>query len=108
MLADDQARPSPNLLCAGHYEAAEGAALRATAMGVAGAAVEHAKLLWAMDKAHRAITNLNAVWCLLRLHASSQPGVLNDSRDLDFLSIMMQLAQRSWHQDATPTDACHS
>ncbi len=35
-------------------------------MGVAGAAIEHAKLLWAMDKAHRAITNLNAVRCLMQ------------------------------------------
>ena len=50
------------LYCAaGHFEAANTAALEAMALGVPGAPLEHSKLLWAMDKPHRAIIEMQQV-----------------------------------------------
>lgn len=46
---------------AGHFEAAGAAALKAVAAGVPEAPLEHAKLLWAMDKPHRAIVDMEQV-----------------------------------------------
>ncbi len=43
---------------AGHFEAAGAAALKAVAAGVPEAPLEHAKLLWAMEKPHRAIVDM--------------------------------------------------
>lgn len=46
---------------AGHFEAANTAALEAMALGVPGAPLEHSKLLWAMNKPHRAIIEMQQV-----------------------------------------------
>ncbi len=46
---------------AGHFEAANTASLEAVAQRVPGAPVEHAKLLWAMVKPHRAIIEMQEV-----------------------------------------------
>lgn len=43
---------------AGHFEAAGAAAQKAVAAQVPEAALEHAKLLWAMDKPYRAILDM--------------------------------------------------
>lgn len=42
----------------GHFEAAGAAAQKAVAAQVPEAALEHAKLLWAMDKPYRAILDM--------------------------------------------------
>ena len=49
----------------GHFEAATTASLEALARQVPGAGLERAKLLWDMDKPHRAIISLQEVQCLL-------------------------------------------
>jgi len=49
----------------GHFEAATIASLEALARQVPGAGLERAKLLWDMDKPHRAIISLQEVQCLL-------------------------------------------
>lgn len=45
----------------GHFEAATTASLEALARQVEGAGLERAKLLWDMDKPHRAIISLQEV-----------------------------------------------
>ena len=45
----------------GHFEAATTASLEALARQVPGAGLEHAKLMWDMDKPHRAIISLQEV-----------------------------------------------
>lgn len=45
----------------GHFEAATTASLEALSRQVPGAGLEHAKLLWDMDKPHRAIISLQEV-----------------------------------------------
>lgn len=54
----------------GHFEAATTASLEALARQVAGAGLERAKLLWDMDKPHRAIISLQEVCAPACLHAS--------------------------------------
>jgi serine/threonine-protein kinase ATR len=49
----------------GHFEAATTASLEALARQVPGAGLERAKLLWDMDKPHRAIISLQEVQCFL-------------------------------------------
>ncbi len=49
----------------GHFEAATTASLEAVARQVPGAGLERAKLLWDMDKPHRAIISLQEVQCCL-------------------------------------------
>ena len=49
----------------GHFEAATTASLEALARQVPGAGLERAKLLWDMDKPHRAIISLQEVQRLL-------------------------------------------
>ena len=49
----------------GHFEAATTASLEALARQVPGAGLERAKLLWDMDKPHRAIISLQEVQCRL-------------------------------------------
>jgi len=44
----------------GHHDGAETAALQALAAGVPGALLERCRLLWACDKGHRAIRELDA------------------------------------------------
>lgn len=59
----------------GHFEAATTASLEALARQVPGAGLERAKLLWDMDKPHRAIISLQEVH-MLRLHdCDSSPAV---------------------------------
>lgn len=55
------------LVMSGHFEAAGAAALKAVAAHVPEAPLEHAKLLWAMDKPHRAILDMKQAWLRLRL-----------------------------------------
>lgn len=54
----------------GHFEAATTAALQALQRQVPGADLEHARLLWDMDKPHRAIISLQEVGqAVLTFHA---------------------------------------
>ena len=53
----------------GHFEAATTASLEALARQVPGAGLERAKLLWDMDKPHRAIVSLQEVCLPGALHA---------------------------------------
>ena len=55
----------------GHFEAATTASLQALQRQVPGADLEHARLLWDMDKPHRAIISLQEVGpAIFTLHAT--------------------------------------
>lgn len=56
----------------GHFEAAMTASLEALHRQVPGAELQHAKLLWGMDKPHRAIISLQEVESGVTQH----PGVM--------------------------------
>jgi hypothetical protein len=70
---------------AGHFEAANTAALEAMALGVPGAPLEHSKLLWAMDKPHRAIIEMQQVgsWQLTTYSRILVESVLDTTREND-------------------------